>query len=182
MVRMLKVNPPNWLGRRLPAGTGAVPSGGGAPSAAAQPRQLDALELPSGIVPYTFGINNLGASATATQLYRMMPGSAATFAQVGILAMFAGEVVGLGVHSNAAKSAGSASLEVWSTPPGGVAAALGAILAWKNASHDMTVFPRNRYAFASGAVLDIRATTDSSYLPTTADLEVVLYIAQRTRH
>jgi hypothetical protein len=132
--------------------------------------------LPSGIVPYVFGIDNLGAGAAAKRLYRAMPGSAATFAQIGITAVFAGEVVALGLHANAAKTAGTASVEVYVA---GVA--LGAILEWPNEDRAVQVFPRGRHIFAALAQLDVRATTSASYAPTTTDLEVILYLAQTTR-
>lgn len=78
---------PQWLGGPQHGGIVGTSLGGGTPT---KPKAVPAavstqvLELPKGIVPFEFGIVNIGTSLTASQLYRIIPGSTAIAAQIGV--------------------------------------------------------------------------------------------------
>lgn len=131
---------------------------------------------PSGIVPYIFGFQNLGASAAATQLYRAFPGAAATFVQIGVMPLFRGQIIGLGLGANAAKTAGEATFEAYVA-----AEASGASMSWTTGkTHEVAAFNARDFGFRATDTLDVRVTTDAAFAPTTVDLELILYIAQTT--
>jgi hypothetical protein len=125
-------------------------------------------------VGYQFGIQNLGASASATRLYRAYPGAALTTVQRGFRPLFRGWVVGMELNANAAKTAGTAEFEAYVD-----GAASDATLIWSTGSSwAIGSFAPGQREFAAHAELDVRVTTDSAFQPTTADLELILYVAQ----
>jgi hypothetical protein len=130
--------------------------------------------LASGIVTYQFGFQNLGASASATQLYRALPGAAVTLAQISVHPLFRGSIVGMELNANAAKTAGTATFEAYVD-----GAASGASISWSSGpAYAFGSFSPGSFEFGAGSAVDVRVTTSSTFLPTTADLELILYIGQ----
>lgn len=146
-----------------------------APTSGSSPSTVTTSKLPKGILPIEFSYVNMGASLTNSQLYRVLGGSGGAQAtQIGYVAPFKGSVVGMSLVSNAAVTAGTATMKVFKT---GVVMT-GCELVWTSGTSDTVTFPLSTYTFAENQLLDIRATTTGSYAPTTNDLEVFLYIAQ----
>jgi len=163
---------PRWL-RPTTSTTSSTQPGGATPTGGITEQRL--AELPSGIVPYTFGLDNVAASLAASRLYRAFPGAAATFAQVGILPPFRGSIVGMQLHANTPKTGGTATLEAYVA---GVAS--GALLAWDNIQRQVSTFAEGLFIFEAEAEVDVRITTSAGFLPITVDLELILLIAQTT--
>jgi hypothetical protein len=166
--------PPAWLGTGGPRPVVGSPqlqlAGGSQQSAAAQ----QITEIPQGIVPVEFGIVNVAASLAASQLYRVIPGSSVVAAQIGVLLPFRGSVVAMTLLGTENKTAGEATFVVYLD-----GAATSAELDWATGGpSDSATFAPGDIAFDRGEVLDIRLTTDGAFTPTTADVEVIAYLAQ----
>ena len=162
--------PPPFVGiTPVPGGPGGpLPSPGGSSSSSPQ------AALPNGIMAIEFSIVNIAANLTASQMYRILGGSGGAQAtQIGFAAPFKGSIVGLTIISTAAKSGGSFVATAYRN---GVASS--ATLTWGSTTSLTRTFQPGTVPFAAGDVLDVRATTNGSYTPTTADIEINLLLAQ----
>jgi hypothetical protein len=125
-----------------------------------------------GVLDLQFGYQNLAASLAASQAYRTIPGVTTTSVQQGVQMLYRGSVVAIALRANAAKTAGSAVFAVYLA-----AQPSGAQLSWTTGQSLMyTTFTPGTYPFTGGEELDVRVTTDVSFLPTTVDLEVIVYV------
>lgn len=140
----------------------------------AAPSVAPPVELPRGLVTGEFSLADLPASLTDSKLYRVVAGPAGvTTAQIPIRPAFRGSVVGLALQSTEAKTAGTARFEAF------VKGSEGAFLVWETGTlHGVSTFPAGTYPFAVGDDIDVRVTTTASFTPTSADVEVVVYLAQ----
>lgn len=123
------------------------------------------------LVALNFGLVNVGASQTDVQL----TAAAVSGNADGYGAPWAGDVVGIGWALSAASTAGV----------GTVGATVGGT---ENANTTLTFpadsattegykrIPRGKASFAAGARLGAEITTDGSWLPTTTDLTVTVYV------
>ncbi len=129
---------------------------------------LDAGQLspaPNGVVCHIFSLSALAASQSALQASR-------DIGQFGVQMPFRGSILGLGFSSSLAKTDGTATFEVFVD-----AEATGARLDWDTgASMDIENWADGTYPFTPSEVADIRATTDDSFLPVTANIELMLYV------
>lgn len=92
----------------------------------------------------------------------------------GYVVPFRGSIVAMTLWSTAAKSAGDATFKVYRE---GVATT--ATLSWTTgAAKRHQSFQLGQHVFNAGDALDVRFTT-SGFTPTTADIEVFLYLAQQ---
>ena len=171
----IRVSPVAWLETKEATGATKPSAGGGSSSSGptvAETQAQASLELPSGIVPFVFGIDNLPISQTNLQLYRALPGAAVVLAQVGVQPLYRGSIVGLALRANALKTAGTVTLTAFIN-----AVASAAVLTWPSgANKAYATFPVGTYPYAAGDELDVRISTDGSFAPTTADLEALLYV------
>jgi hypothetical protein len=119
-----------------------------------------------------FGIDNLAASASATQLYVSIPGSAAVASQQGYVFPFRGSIIGLSFRANASVSAGSATFTVYKE----AVAMPNTKIDWSSGSDSYVSFPEGTYGFVAGEELDVRVSTTSAYSPTTTDIMVCLFV------
>lgn len=146
-----------------------------APSAAPVTQAVQQLvKLPRGILDVEFSLQNVSASLTDSQLYRVIAdGAGAQGYQVGFVAPFKGSLVALTVIATAAISAGSLTLTFFRN-----STTTGSSLGWRSgASAYNTIAPRT-VEFSPGDILDLRITTDGSFAPTTTDIECFAYLAQ----
>src|SRR3990167_7604479 len=143
----IRVSPVAWLETKEATGATKPSAGGGSSSSGptvAETQAQASLELPSGIVPFVFGIDNLPISQTNLQLYRALPGAAVVLAQVGVQPLYRGSIVGLAVRSNPRRPAGPATLTAFIN---GVASA--ATLAWATGvAKAYATFPVGTYPYA----------------------------------
>jgi hypothetical protein len=108
--------------------------------------------------------DNVAASQTAVILTRF--GAGTGFPTKAIM-LRAGSITGIQVKSNAARTAGTLTVEVYR---GGVATGLTAVLDGTNTTQKSTTQATGLDTFVAGDELDIRITTDGSWAPTTADI------------
>jgi hypothetical protein len=118
-----------------------------------------------------FGEDNLAASLTNSQLYRVVQG---VQSQIPVVASHAGAVIGLSVASSEARTAGTATFEVYLD---GVATGLQAVLDATDTQYAYAVQGGTADPYDAGAQLDVRVTTDGSWTPTTADVEAAIIVA-----
>ena len=156
---------PNWVADQPGA---AVSAAAPAQAAAGAP-----LTVQSGaVIPYSFGVLNLAASLTNSQLYRSIPGSTATMAQIGAPAIYRGSIVGLSCRGNGSVPAGQAAFSGWIA-----GAATGASIGWVSGTGIYASFVAGAYPFNAGQELDVRVTTDGAFAPAgSLDVEVILYL------
>jgi hypothetical protein len=113
--------------------------------------------------------DNVAANQTAVTLAR---NDGATLTGVWI-APRPGSVTAVSVKSNAARSAGTLTVEVYK---GGVATGLTAVLDDDPTTFAATTQAKDTDAFVAGDELDIRITTDASWAPVTADIRACLEV------
>jgi hypothetical protein len=85
----------------------------------------------------------------------------------------AGSITGICVQSNAARTAGTLTVEVYK---GGSATGLTAVLDGTNTTFKATTQAKDLDTFVAGDKLDIRITTDAGWLPVTADIRASMEI------
>lgn len=120
-------------------------------------------------IPHTFFQDNVAANQSAVAL--IVVGSA-TVDEIEV--PWAGSIVGISVLSNESRSAGS--LTVDATINGSVTG-LQAVLNASNADHHSATQVKDTDAFAAADRIGIKITTDAGWLPTTADIIVVIYVS-----
>lgn len=134
---------------------------------------IDSISNTVGIVPYSFGFASLGASQSNLRASRTVAGLAR---QIAVPVPFRGSVVGIGFSATGNKTGGTATFTAFRN-----GTALEAAVSWANATNKgLAAFPRGRHGVSVGDDLDIRATTDASFAPTTLDVEVILYVVEDT--
>ena len=125
----------------------------------------------SGVIAHSFGLLSLAASLTAVQAFRTISGSAATFAQIGVIMPYPGSILALSYVASTVKTAGTATF----TPYVAGTAQTGT-LAWSAANASgMQTFPAGTYTFNASDLLDVRVTTDSAFTPTPS-VDLILYV------
>lgn len=115
-----------------------------------------------------FGEDNLAASLTNSQLYRNVQGIEA---QLPVVMPRAGSIIGLSIASSEARTAGTATFEVYKN---GAATGLTAVLDGTDTQYAYAVQAASLDTFVAGDRLDVRVTTDGTWAPTTADVEAVI--------
>ena len=118
-----------------------------------------------------FGEDNLAASLTDSQLYRNVQGVAL---QVPVVVSHSGDIIGVTVASSEARTAGTATFEVFKN---GTGTGLSVVLDGTDTQYAAAAQATGLDTFASGDRLDVRVTTDGSWAPTTADVEASIVIA-----
>lgn len=126
----------------------------------------------TGIVPFTFGYQNLTASLTAAKLYRVIPGAAATFAQQGVPMPNPGSVVAILLRATEAITAGSAMF----VPYVEQTARSDAQLVWAASNRKTASFLPGLATFNADEELDVRVTTPAGFTPITTDVEVIVLV------
>lgn len=117
------------------------------------------------VIAHVFTFTNLAASQTALQGSRSV-------GQVPIIAPFRGSIVALVLRANANKTAGTATAFAYIESE-----ATAATLTWASATNKTNdAWSEGTIPFAAGEELDVRMTTDSSFTPTTVDVELLLYV------
>ena len=81
----------------------------------------------------------------------------------------AGSITAVCVKSNAARTAGTLTVEVFKAAAG---TGLTAVLDGTNTTYKATTQAKDTDTFAAGDELDVRITTDGTWAPTTADIRV----------
>lgn len=117
-----------------------------------------------------FGEDNLAASLTDSQLYRQVQN---VQTQTPVTAAYNGELVGLSVASSEARTAGTATFEVFIN---GTGTGLTTVLDATDTQYAFAVQVAGSDSFSAGDRLDVRVTTDGSWTPTTADVEVTIFV------
>lgn len=134
--------------------------------------QRKTLEILPDMVAYEFGIVNVAASLNDSQLYRMIAGSTPQANQIPVVPPARGSVVGLGFRATENKTAGTASFSVFIGN-----AETTALVQWSTGTNkNQILFAQGTYGFSAGAELSVRMTTNGAFTPTTADVEVILYV------
>lgn len=87
---------------------------------------------------------------------------------------FDGNVVGISVASNAARTAGT--LTVVPVINGTASTSLSAVLDGTNTTYDASMQRHEKDPFRAAQALGVEITTDSSWAPTTADIVVTLFV------
>ncbi len=132
-------------------------------------------ELPSvsgGLVTEAFSLQDVANGLSQSKLYRIIGGSAGVIAaQIPIRPVFRGAVVGITLQSSTAISTGSASIQVF------VAGSASLALLWGAGTYGITTAAPGVHPVAPGDDIDVRITT-SGFSPTTADIEVIVYLGQ----
>ena len=116
--------------------------------------------------------DNVAASQTAVALARAGDAQWAAF-DGKFIAVRAGSVTGVAVKSNAARAAGTLTVEVTKN---GTGIGLTAVLDGTNTTFKATTQAKDSDAFVAGDELGVTITTDAGWLPTTADIRVVIEI------
>lgn len=86
---------------------------------------------------------------------------------------WAGSIVGISVVSNDARTAGTLTVDATIN---GTVTGLQAVLNGDNTTHHSGVQAIDTDAFAAGDRLGVKITTDSGWLPITADVVVIVYV------
>ena len=113
--------------------------------------------------------DNVAASQTAVALARLAAGASPTV----WIAPRDGSVTGVMVKSNAARTAGTLTIEVFKN---GVATGLTAVLDGTNTTTKFTSQAKDTDTFVVGDELDPRITTDAGWLPVTADIRASIEV------
>ena len=175
------ITPAPWLNTNpITAGSGPTPAAAASPapssaggSYAVYQAIEQQIELPRGLVTEEFSRANVPASLTASKLYRIIADSAGvTTAQIPVRPPFRGSVVGLALQSTAPRTAGTATFTVY------VKGSPTLSVVWGLTDHEITTVAAGRYPFAVGEDIDVRVTTSATFAPTTADVELIVYLAQ----
>lgn len=87
----------------------------------------------------------------------------------------AGSIIGVSIRSNAAREAGTCTVEVYAGADGNTATGLTAVLNAANPQKHYTVQAKDADALAADNLLNVRITTDAGWLPVTADINVVVW-------
>jgi len=114
-----------------------------------------------------WGDDNLSANQSATRLYRF--GNAENWQRATIQAR-GGTIVGLGVTVNEARTAGSATVEIY------VAGSATGATAVLDAGATVYTWETAAVSFEAGEAIELYLTT-SSWGPTSADLQAVIEVA-----
>jgi len=126
----------------------------------------------SGVFVVQFSAVDLAASLSASKLYRAVAGAASVVGrQIPLRSAFRGYVGAIAVSSDALKSAGVATFEVYMDD-----VASGAQLVWGNNDGQYLAFEQNVHGFVTDDEIDVRVTTDGSFAPTTVDVLIDLYL------
>jgi hypothetical protein len=162
-----------------------------APASVAPPPNVPA---PGGITPYLvpttestvirdrvrsvidscFSQSNLPVSQSASKLYRIVGGGTIVASQIPLVVAYRGSVLALTLSASDNKTAGTAIFTVYVNN-----AATGASLTWSNStSSGFASFPAGLYPLSAGDKVDVRVTTNGTYAPTTAEVEILLYLSQ----
>ena len=116
--------------------------------------------------------SNLAASLTDDQLERY--DGTASGHQESIVVPYAGSAVAISVASNEARSAGTATFEVFIND---VASGLTAVLDATDTQYAFGTQAVGTDALAAGDRVDVHVTTDGTWAPTTADVEATIFVA-----
>ena len=112
-----------------------------------------------------FGEDNLAASLTDSQLYRNIQG---VTAQSPLVVDRTGSIIGIAVASTEARTAGTATFEVFKN---GTGIGLTTTLDATDTQYNTATQAGGVDTFVAGDRLDVRVTTDGTWAPTTADVE-----------
>lgn len=116
--------------------------------------------------------DNIAASQSGVILGRF--GESGTYAPKAWFAPRAGSLLGVAVKSNAARSAGTLTIEVFKNFS--IATSLQAQLDGTNTQFHSTYQKRDTDGFVAGDFLTVKITTDSAWAPTTADIRVMIEV------
>ena len=167
----MATTPPAWLVNvpgavNVPISQPAKPK----PQSQAQ-KTLANLQLPAGLIPIYFGYSNLTGTTTDTKLYRTIGGATVVAAQIGVVVPFNGSIVAISVVSNEARTAGA---PVFTSRVAGTNALS---VTWSSGTSAYAVAGPSDHPVLAGNEIDVRVTT-SGFTPTTADVEVAVFLAQ----
>ena len=131
-----------------------------------------ALALPSGVIPFSFGVWDLATGLTDSQLYRAIAGADV---QMPIRPAFRGSIVGMSFQASANKTAGTVVFE------GFINGTAGPSVTWDSGTdHGVGLWAPGTYGFNANDPLDVRITTDSLTPNGSLDVEAILYVVQQT--
>lgn len=140
------------------------------PVSTATQTALDA-KLAKALIP-GFGRLNLAAGLTNDKLFRPLPGLSGGI-DLPVVMDRAGSILGISVAANAARSAGSATFEVWKNA---VATGLTAVLNAATPQFTWATQAVDADTFVAGDRLDVRVTTTGDWAPTTTEVEAVITV------
>lgn len=123
------------------------------------------------LIKFSFSQDDVAASQTDVQLYRIEVASAALLAVSEYNMPWAGEVVGIGWSLSAAGSAGTLSIGV--TVNGTEDTDTTQSVTTDARGYDS--FPRGKVTFTAGQYLGVEITTNSAWNGTSSDLAVDVY-------
>jgi hypothetical protein len=132
----------------------------------------DAVETKEARVAIVEGFyqDNVTASQTAVQLLRHSKNEAS------IRPIRNGSIVGVSVFSNAVCTAGTLTINIYvAGSPIGISIALDPVT---HTTTNSAVYPAGTYLFTSGQAITAHVTTNSGWLPTTADIDVSVEISE----
>lgn len=124
----------------------------------------------SGLAQFRFSIQNLGANVSATKLYRPVANASSVVgSQLSVPLPARGSVVGLTVSSSATLTGGTATftIHINDSSTSGVE--------WSTGTTTFEAFSPEQYPFSQGDILDCKVTT-ANFSPTSADVEVTVYV------
>lgn len=155
---------------------GATGSGSQSSGGTSQAPQPTSVEIVKSIVDTTFSLVNVAASLPSSQMYRVLAASGVTQAtQLSVVTAYRGSILALALSATENKTGGTATFQVFIN---GVAVS-GATLTWVDStSSNQVSFRAGTYPFSAGDKIDVRITTSAGFTPTTADVEVMLYLSQ----
>lgn len=110
--------------------------------------------------------DNVAASQTAVALIRAV-------GHTDVPAPAAGSIIGIAVHSNAARAAGTLTVDA---TIGGTSTGLTALLDGTNTTDDQGTDVPGAIPFIAGDLLGVEITTTGAWAPTTADIDVSLLV------
>lgn len=140
----------------------------------------DGMNSPYALEYYSFGQSQAAANQAAVALKRNV--NAATSGSLnitGVVMPFAGSIIGVTVNTSANKTAGVATV---APTINGTALASGtglSAVALANAAAKASKMIDAQVSgarFNAGDLVGVKLTTDGSYLPTTLDWEVIIYV------
>jgi hypothetical protein len=117
---------------------------------------------------FHFFQDNVAASQTAVILSDGVSGR-------GPISVRPGSILAIGVRSSEARTAGTLTVEVYKN---GAATGLTAVLDATNTTVKVTTQARDTDTFIAGDQIAARVTTDASWAPTTADIDVTVEIEE----
>lgn len=162
--------PPPWMPPTTTTssgqGTGAVPV---VPATQQQPVDLTQI---TGVVDLRFSYQSLGTSLSEVQMYRpVADGSSTVGAQLQVPLISRGFLAGMTFSGSETHTGGLATFTVYLNDVAGPS------IDWLGSGRtEIEKFEPNQYPFTSGTKLDVRVTTNASFAPTTADVEVIVYV------